>query len=199
MTAAYPLTWPETIPRSKNREKGQFRTTLAGALENVRSSISRFGADSGKPIRKDQIVISSNVTLGENNPSDPGVAVWFTWDGMQVCIPVDRYQKVEANLQAIHLIIEARRTELRHGTLALVRATFTGFVALPPASNRRSWREVLGMTLHEPHEVTASAIEAHYRNAAKKHHPDVAGGSNDAMSELNRARGEALREIGGAT
>jgi hypothetical protein len=59
------------------------------------------------------------------SPADPGVAVWFTWDGMQVCIAVDRYQKVASNLQAIHHIIEARRVELRHGTLALVRASFT--------------------------------------------------------------------------
>ena len=48
-----------------------------------------------------------------------------------MCIPVDRYNSVEANLQAIHHIIEARRVELRHGTLALVRASFTGFKALP--------------------------------------------------------------------
>lgn len=193
MTAAYPLTWPDNIPRSKVREKGQFRTSLAGALENVRSSISRFGADSGKPIRKDQIVISSNVTLGENNPADPGVAVWFTWDGMQVCIPVDRYQKVEANLQAIHLIIEARRTELRHGTLALVRATFTGFLALPPTGSKRSWQEVFGFT---GSRYAAHAIEAKYRELAKSRHPDAPGGSHEAMAELNRAREEALREVG---
>lgn len=195
MTAAYPLTWPDNIPRYKAREKGQFRTSLAGALENVRSSISRFGTDSGKPIRKDQIVISSNVTLGENNPADPGVAVWFTWDGMQVCIPVDRYQKVEANLQAIHLIIEARRTELRHGTLALVRATFTGFLALPPQrESKRPWRVVFGWD--GKGGMSRADIEARYRELCKTRHPDTQLGSHEAMAELNRAREEALREIG---
>ena len=32
MTAAYPLTWPDHIPRQKYRESGRFKTTLAGAL-----------------------------------------------------------------------------------------------------------------------------------------------------------------------
>lgn len=197
MTAAYPLTWPDNIPRSKTREKGQFKTTLPGALANVRKSIEAFGRDSGKAVSG--LVISSNVTLGESRPADPGVAIWFGWDGLQVCIPVDRYQSVEANLQAIHHIIEARRTELRHGTLALVRATFTGFQALPApgAQRKREWREVFGFQSTATRAgITASAIEAKYRELAKHEHPDRPGGSHERMAELNRAREEALREIG---
>ena len=194
--SAYPLTWPETMPRHKARETGQFRTTLNGALNNVRDSLKLFGRDSGKDVGS--VVISSNVTLGENKPSDPGVAVWFTWDGLQVCIPVDRYSSVEANLQAIHHIIEARRVELRHGTLALVRATFTGFAALPAPSGKRSWRDVLGLTPttypNAPRIVTAETINEAFRRLSKTRHPD-AGGSEEAMAELNVARAEALKEI----
>ncbi|WP_105436373.1 J domain-containing protein [Neorhizobium tomejilense] len=191
----YPLQWPEHMPRFKAaREAGQFRTTLVGAINNVKDSLKRFAADSGKPLAN--VVISSNVTLGADKPSDPGVAVWFVWDGMTVCIPVDRYAKVEANLQAIHHIVEARRTELRHGTLALVRATFTGFAALPapqPAS-KRSWREVFGY--HDTQMPTATELNRTWRDLAGKRHPD-AGGSHDLMSELNEARAAALREIKG--
>jgi hypothetical protein len=102
---------------------------------------------------------------------------------MTVCIPVDRYAKVEANLQAIHHIIEARRTELRHGTLALVRATFTGFVALPApgATRKRSWREVFGY--HDTQMPSAADLNRVWRDLAGKRHPD-AGGSNEAMAEL---------------
>lgn len=198
--AAYPLTWPDHIPRAQRREGGQFRTSLSGALKNVTDSLRRFSADSGKKI--EGLVISSNVTLGEQRPADPGVAVWFTWDGLQVCIPVDRYEKVEANLQAIHHVIEARRTELRHGTLALVRASFQGFKALPPppgAKPARPWRDVFGLAPHERAADYASAtIEERYRQLAKERHPDKPGGSAEAMAELNRARDEALKEIGGA-
>jgi hypothetical protein len=185
----YPLAWPEMMPRCKVREGGQFRTTLASAIQNVKGSLALFAKDSGKALTG--LVISSNVTLGANNPSDPGVAVWFTWDGLSVCIPVDRYTKVESNLQAIHHIIEARRVELRHGTLALVRASFTGFAALP-APGKRNWRAVLGIA--EGFPVTKAVIESFYRDAARRAHPDT-GGSNAAMAEVNDARTAALKEL----
>lgn len=187
--SAFPLAWPPAFPRSKSTEKGAFRTTLTAALRNVEDSLKRFSGDSGK--RLGDLVISSNVTLGQMKPSDPGVSVWFVWDGLQVCIPVDRYSSVEANLQAIHHIIEARRVEMRHGTLALVRASFAGFAALP-APAARSWRGVLGFASFDG--LSAAVVEARFKKLAKVSHPD-AGGSTEAMAELNRARDEALKEL----
>lgn len=188
--AAYPLTWPDIMPRSKARTTSKFKATLPAALENVAGSLRRFAGDTGKTVSG--LVISSNVTLGATNPADPGVAVWFTWDGMQVCIAVDRYQKIADNLQATHHIIEARRTEMRHGGLHIVQATFRGFKALP--SPDRAWRDVLEHAHHAT--ATAESIDRAYKAQAKKVHPDVPGGSADKMSELNRARDAAMKEIG---
>lgn len=191
MTKAYPLAWPELFPRSQRRTSSQFKTGLSGALKNVRGALDAFGRDSGKKV--EEVVISSNVSLGEERPKDPGVAVWFRWDGLQVCIPVDRYEKPEDNLQAIYHVLEARRTELRHGTLAIVRATMTGFAALPPPPGKRGWREILGLPPgpHSAHDV----VEMHRRLSVVRH-PDKPGGSNEAMAELNAARDAALKEIG---
>jgi len=186
MTEAYPLTWPAGFPRSTRREKSKFKTTLSAALANVQKSLKLFAQDSGK--RLDSIVMSSNVTLGAQSPGDPGVAVYFVWDGLQVCIPVDRYLKVEENLQAIHHIIEARRVELRHGGLAIIRATFQGFAALP-APRKADWRSVLG-----PVQTLADA-EASYRIKAKERHPDATGGSHEKMAELNAAIAEARKVL----
>lgn len=180
---AYPLTWPQHFPRAKTREKGAFKTTLAGALGNVQDSLRRFATDSGKKL--DGLVMSSNVTLGVQRPDDPGVAVWFTWDGLGVCIAVDRYLTVESNLQAIHHIIEARRVELRHGTLALVRATFTGFLALPAPAGK-DWWTVLGVERTAP----AEQIIAAYRRLRSECHPDK-GGSADRFAAIERAYREA--------
>lgn len=190
MTAtAYPLTWPAAFPRrAKPREPGKFKTSIAGALKNVQDSLRRFAEDSGKKI--EQLVISSNVTLGEHRPADPGVAVWFVWDGLQVCIPVDRYSTVEANLQAIHHIIEARRVELRHGTLALVRATFTGFKALPAPAGQ-DWRTVLGFGAADV--VSSDAIEEAYRRKRKSAHPDH-GGTPEQFDLVQRAYEQASQE-----
>lgn len=187
---AYPLSWPEGLPRTERKVTSQFRTSLSAALNNVRKSLQAFGSDSGKAVS--DIAISSNVTLGQDRPPDTGVAVWFTWDGQQRCIAVDRYPKPEDNLQAIHHVLEARRTEMRHGGLHVVRQTFKGFTALPAPPGRKSWREVLGIAPVVP--VTAREIDAFYRDAAAKAHPD-AGGSNEAMAELNRARAEAKAAI----
>lgn len=193
MTTAWPLTWPETIPRTPRREAGSFKTSLAGALKNVQDSLRKFGTDSGKPLAN--VVLSSNCSLGVEKPQDPGVAAWFTWDGEQFCIPVDRYLTPAANLQAIHHILEARRVELRHGTLALVRATFSGFRALPaPAGQKkRDWQAVL--ELKELLQPTLEDVKKAYRRLAAIHHPDKPGGNHERMTELNAALTEAEKEL----
>jgi hypothetical protein len=190
MTTAYPLSWPPTIRRSPRREKGSFKTSLAGALKNVNDSLRRFGQDSRKPVSN--VVLSSNCSLGIDKPVDPGVAAWFLWDGEQLCIPVDRYDTPAANLQAIHHILEARRVELRHGTLALVKATFAGFKALPAPVGHKTWRQVFGLPSDAP--VTSAEVRALYKRMASQAHPDK-GGSHAAMTELNEAYEQAKKEI----
>jgi hypothetical protein len=186
---AFPLQWPDGLPRTERKVQSQFRTSLSAALNNVRKSLEAFGRDSSKGVS--DISISSNVTLGQDRPPDTGVAVWFTWDGQQRCIAVDRYPKPEDNLQAIHHVLEARRTEMRHGGLHVVRQTFKGFTALPAPPDRKSWREVLGIT-HA--NVTPKEVDEAYRSAAAKAHPDT-GGTNEKMAELNAARKEAKEAI----
>lgn len=186
----YPLCWPSNFPRSTRREKGLFKTQLSGALDNVRNSVMAFGRDSGKAATPP--VISSNVSLGVTHPSDPGVAVWFTWDGLHLCIAVDRYLTVAANLQAIHLILESRRTEMRHGGLHILRAAFAGFQALP-APAPKTWRKILGLS----DGATLADAEQAYRERAKDSHPDR-GGSHEAMSELTAAIAAARKELGNA-
>lgn len=176
---AFPLHWPENLPRTSSKATSQFRTTLSAALKNVKGSLQAFGRDSGKPVT--EIVLSSNAGgLDVGPPKDTGVAAWFVWDGEQRCIAVDRYPKVEDNLQAIHHILEARRTEMRHGGLHIVRQTFKGFTALPAPE---SWWQVLGVAP----TATADEVAAAYRKLAAAAHPDR-GGSDAAMARLNAAR-----------
>ncbi|MCE9565766.1 MAG: J domain-containing protein [Planctomycetes bacterium] len=188
MTATqFPLSWPESWPRASNPGKSQFKTSLTAAIDNVQDSLRRFATDSGRKV--EAILVSSNVSLMERNPKDSGVAVYFTWDGISTCIAVDRYQRIEENLQAIHHVIEAERTKLRHGGLNLVRAAFRGYAALPPPSP----------AVNDPWSVlsvkpgaSAAEIETAFKEKAKRAHPD-AGGNHEQMAKLNAARGEALR------
>lgn len=186
----FPLNWPPYVPRSPRRESGQFKVTLVAALENVQRSLRMFGKDSGKSVSS--IVLSSNVTLGHSNPPDPGIAVWFMWEDGWRCIAVDRFTTPAANLQAIHKIIEARRAETRYGTLHMVRAAFSGFLALP-GGQVVDWRKTLDLGGN----ATLADVETSYRAKLDAAHPDK-GGTTEAMSDLNAARAAAKRELSGA-
>lgn len=186
MTTAYPLAWPDAWPRTTSRSKSQFKTSLEGAIKNVESSLKMFANDSGKKI--EGLMVSSNFQLMSRNPADPGVAVYFTWDGLSTCIAVDRYQKIEENLQAIHHCIEAERTKLRHGGINLVRAAFRGYAALPPQRGS-NWWDVLECR----QDMTLETIEKQYKRIAADHHPDK-GGDPAKMSAINAAIRTARKE-----
>ncbi|MEO0954790.1 MAG: DnaJ domain-containing protein [Pseudomonadota bacterium] len=184
----YPLSWPPGVNRHERHTSAQFRTTLAGARENVRKSLKMFGQDSDRSVG--EVIISSNVVgISGKMPADPGVAVWFMWDGEFRCIAVDRYSKVEWNLQAIHHVIEAERTKLRHGGLHIVQATFRAYMAIA-GPGQRPWRTVLGIK----GRTTAQEVKDRFRELAAKHHPDK-GGSHEQMAELSAARDQAIREL----
>lgn len=189
----YPLTWPKDWPRNKSRGTSQFKTTLHKALENVQGELQRFAKDSDIAVK--DVMISSNFALGNQNPADSGVAVYFSWDGAPTCIAVDRYNKIEENLQAIYRCIEAERVKLRHGGLNLVRAAFRGYAALPPplaAGSGKPWHETLGVKAN----AEWGAIVAAHRKLAKENHPDLQGGSANRMAAINEAFDLAKKERG---
>lgn len=195
MTAptAFPLAWPHDVPRwTKPKAKASFQTGLSKAIKNVQESLRLFANDTGKVIPAESIVMSSNVGgLLAKGPEDPAVAVYFTWDGEPFCFAVDRYAKVEHNLQAIHHLIEGRRTDYRHGGLTFVKASFKGLKALPAPSGWQHWTRELGL----PVTATADQIKARKTELSKVHHPDK-GGDPARMQAINRAVTEALAEVG---
>lgn len=185
----YPLAWPEGQARTRQRQRGSpFKVSLARAVGDLQDALRLFGQDTGQPVLN--VVISSNVTLGQARPADPGVAVYFEWDGAQRCIAVDLFPVPEANVRAIYYVLEVRRQELRYGGLHIVRAAFRGFTALPPPED---WRAVLGVCP----DADLADVDAAWRARARAFHPDRPGGSPDAMAALNAARDAARRELVG--
>lgn len=179
----YPLCWPPNWPRTSAAARGSatnMRTELTAAIKNVNKELELFAKQSSKGVS--EVLISSNVTLSSQKPKDPGVAVYFTWDGIATCIAVDRYEKLEHNLQAIALVIAAERTKMRHGGLNLVRASFMGYTALPGPKSGRPWHEVLGVEQGAP----STSIKAAYQRLRSTHHPDR-GGQADAFDAVEKA------------
>jgi hypothetical protein len=181
------------MPRTKYRTASRFKTTLPSALDNVENELRRFGNDTGKKI--ENLVISTNYSLSARNPTEGGVAVYFRWDGIDCCIAVDRYNRLEENLQAVSLVVEAERTKMRHGGLNIVRSSFRGYASLPPPKGADGqlappWRHVLGL----PDGAGIDAAEAAWRAAVKQHHPDR-GGDPAKFNQMTDAIRQAREEL----
>lgn len=186
--AAFPLFWPSSIPRTAMRMRPREGIGMSAAVWALHDSLSLFGRESGCPVT--EVVISSNVCIGTPRPKDPGVALYFQWDGAQRCIAVDRYRLPEANVRAVYHVIEARRAELRDCGLEVVRASFLGAAALPPPMD---WRDVLGLDAGPVSDI--AAVERAFKERARSAHPDMTGGSNAEMVRLLAAREQARREL----
>lgn len=186
MSAAYPLEWPPGWPRTDavRRESSRFKTTLFQALKFLEKEVAALG---GK-----MLVISSNYSLGDQNPTDPGVTAYFQYQAISAAIPCDRWKKIEDNIHAIAKTIEALRGIERWGAKHMTKAAFTGFAALPAPGQTtgRSWRTVLDASDGD----TLEQVKAKYRKLSGERHPDR-GGSQDAMTELNWAWSQAQEAL----
>lgn len=188
MIDAYPLQWPAHWPRTKSPARhGSMSRKFGMNRDDVIRQLELLGAQ--------QIVISSNLSLrrdglpyaGQAQPDDRGVAVYFTLDGENQCIPCDKWDNVEQNLRAVALTVEALRGLDRWGAKEMVDAAFRGFKALPATAivtpyTKRAWYEVLEVSQTASPEV----IKAAYRQKMLKAHPDQ-GGSTEAFQEVQTA------------
>lgn len=193
--SSYPLQWPAGWPRTKHPSYAKFgqrsswtNHRAADALEHeVQLLCGRYSSPG--------LVISSNIGGPRNTqPSDVGVAAYFTFKKQRLAFACDKWNRVEHNLVAIAKHVEALRGQERWGVGSLERS-FLGYAALPPgpdAKPTRPWREVLGFP--EGWTPPRAIIEAAYRDKSKELHPDV-GGDSAGFNELTRARDEALRSI----
>lgn len=181
---AYPLQWPYGWPRTKpdRRQHGTFKTDLQAALRNLKREIGLMGGMN--------VVLSSNASLGDENPQDTGVVAYFDWcedsskrpqTFTKMAIPCDRWYKLAHNVQAIALTVEAMRGMDRWGAREMIKAMFTGFKQLPEPSDG-VWFKVLGIS----EDARAKEIRDRYVELVKKHHPDV-GGSHEEFVKIQRA------------
>lgn len=184
---AFPLHWPMGWPRSRSPQRSRFETTFALARDGLFHQIKLLGGT--------HIVLSTNVALrrdgiplaGQRQPNDKGVAVYFLRRGRQMVFACDRWDRVEDNMRAVEKTIDAIRGIERWGASEMMERAFSAFEALP--APKSCW-EILGV----PKGAHPDLINDAYRTKARRAHPD-AGGSHAAMSELNKARDEALRGV----
>lgn len=201
---AYPLQWPEGWPRARHRKSAQFGKTTTQPGQSWKSKVDLTMADAMKRLKvelerlnvnvADDSIVSTNLKLNlsglprgdQGEPGDPGVAVYFQKkNGPMRVIAIDAYYRVRDNLAAIAATLEAMRAIERHGGAQILERAFTGFAALTAPG--RNWWDVLQV---RP-DATRDVIETNFRRLARDRHPD-AGGTDQAMAELNEARAAGL-------
>lgn len=195
--AAFPLSWPTGRPRTPNtrRRSAKFTLNFGAARDELLEELRRLSArniviSTNIPTRRDGIPYASAA-----QPDDPGVAVYF--DRFHIgkgtrsyVIACDSYKRIEWNLRAVGVTVEALRTIQRHGATEMLEQAFTGFAALPPVREEH-WSEVLGL---DRGTASHADVRAAVRELAKTHHPDV-GGDGERMAEINAACASALLEL----
>lgn len=211
----YPLMWPEgwkRTPYSKRQRPKWHGTTQKSYTSgdqvryyrdkkelSVADAIARLDGELRRlRIRDGDWLISSNVPVrmdglpysNARQPDDPGVAVYFRLNGQDRVLACDAWTSVAGNIAAVAAHVEAIRGIERYGVGTLEQA-FLGYAALPAKGS--TWRSTLGFNPTEP--VTRDQIDVHFRNRSRTAHPDVPGGSHDAMASLSQAKTEALAEL----
>lgn len=202
MTTAFPLQWPEGWKRTPAHQRGRARYKVTGdkAIRHLIHELHLLGA------HRSSLVLSTNIAVKSDGlpysrqarplVEDPGVACyWSTSAFKDRVVACDKWHDVYANIHALGLAVAGMRAIDRAGASQIMERAFTSFGALPAAESApvvRPWWEVLGLQEGALAFVDATMCEAKYRDLARKAHPDQ-GGSDAAMTELNRAHEEMRR------
>lgn len=134
----------------------------------------------------------------------PDIRLYVTADVGPLVFPCATYDDWRANLRAIGLAMQALRL-MRERGIGMGTEQYRGYAALPASIAAAEWASVEAAiwflldtanwsgVVHTRNLVPQADENAKrlfgllYRDAAKKAHPD-AGGSNDLMAKVNRAR-----------
>lgn len=187
---AHPLSWPQGWPRTQRRARSKFDVSFARARDELMNELRLMGArypvlSTNIPLRRDGLPYAN-----QPEPADPGVAVYFMWQGKQMTFACDRWDRVRDNVRAVGKTIEALRGIERWGASDMMERAFSAFEALPApdqAVTLTCWT-VLDL---EP-GASVEDVDRAYRNKAKSAHPDR-GGSREEWDQLRAAYDEARK------
>jgi hypothetical protein len=191
---AYPLAWPIGWPRHKGAQDSDSRFKgptfrWDRVYHGLVAELTRIGArnvvvSTNQPVRRDGLPYAQERII-----RDVGVAVYFARGDKALVMAQDRFYTVIGNMRSLAMAVEGLRQMERHGGAVMMERAFSGFTAIAGPTPSRHWSDVLEVR----RDVSREIIEANFRRLARDRHPDN-GGSDAAMSELNVARDQALKE-----
>lgn len=209
VTDSYPLQWPAGFPRRQGPPLSGGNLAKRSLSKGGAMTHSRILDDLEEEVRRlggRNLIVSSNLRMRLDGrpvarqvaPDDSAVALYFDWNGKQHAMACDLYGDAWKNLRALTLCIDSLRTLERHGGGAILERAFQGFAALPASIvPARRWRDVLDLDADAA--PTANEILLRFRRLSLERHPDKPGGSEEAWTELVRARDQALAVVPGGS
>lgn len=156
---------------------------MAEAINLIEGNVRMMGGTA--------LIVSTNVKLrmdglpysGQAQPSDSGAAVYFEFRKRPIAFACDKFERVECNLYSIGKTIEATRAIERWGS-ATMEQSFRGFMAIAEKAGGSDPYAVLTL---QP-GCSEEDLQAAYRTAAKRWHPDVPEtGSYEKWQEIQEA------------
>lgn len=198
MNSVYPLSWP--IGRARTADYNR----KWGVLNKMPSPrVYQLLNEELRKMDVENVNLSTNLQLrrdglpyvGQKEPEDPGAVLYFTRKGVDIAIACDVWRKLDANVRAIGMTVEAIRGMERWGTEEMVDRAFTGFKALPETSAivtpyTRAWHEVLQVSPDADPEI----IRAAWKRLVARYHPDNQTTGDAAKFEEVQ---KAYKETGG--
>lgn len=193
----FPLEWPPGWKRTMYHARRHPMFKSGGnwighraALDRLELELDRLGAKN--------VTLSTNLELkfdgtprGDFKPADPGVAVYFRFKGRATVLACDAYHTVPGNVAVIAAHISSLRAIDRYG-VGTIEQALAGYRALP-ADTAADWRAVMGFGRDE--RVSVDQLTKRWKERAREVHPDRPGGSEEKMTQLNRAKDYALAEL----
>lgn len=178
--------WPSPSPFSKSRSFAAARDFTGRELRLLKCSSIEVSSNIA-------LNIHGSAKLGQAQPKDRGVAVYFQLAHKDCVLACDEWDRVECNLYAIGKHVEAMRAQHRY-RVGSVEQSFSGYLRLPGTTTTLPWwAEALGVSA----TPTQEEADAAFHRQAMQHHPDK-GGSDKAMAHINLARDAAQKWLGGA-
>jgi hypothetical protein len=192
----FPLVWPQGYPVTEKRQLSNFKCTFAQARDGMINEFKLLINPEGLK----EMIISCNMPHDKNNflsgksplmYDNPGVAVYFKFNGEDKVIACDAWKYLHENFRAIQYTVAGLRSFERHKCTKILSNAMAGFKELSDGSaHKQEWYLVLGVWPSE----TAEKIRKAYLKLAKEYHPDNKVTGNEAkFKEVQEAYEEALK------
>lgn len=182
MSFRNPLQWPVGQPRTAKRHKAPFKAGNTKIIDDLDRAVKKLGITNITISTDRRVRVDGQLSMSSgDNAADPGIAVYFTRKGEELCIAFDKFTDIWGNLRAVGLYLEYMARLEAYDMTEMADKSFTAYKALPssvivpPAP--QAWYDVLQVNP----QADADIVQGAYRKLILRYHPDNQNTGNEQM------------------